>query len=145
MSTIPPHDRFLQEYVRDELRALNAHLPRQRRPLAELLREEHPHVTCNDGGTHLFRKRELEYLAGLCDEEGRQALLLPILIEVGRGPDEAVIPCVAGVSEELLSRVLDMALRADRGRVTIYRPHLALLRRRLKTTTQYVFLQGPDE
>ena len=133
------YDRILQEYLRDELRVLNAHLPREQKPLSDLLREEYPHVVCNDGSTHLFRRKELEYLATLMDSDEQQALLLPMLIEISSEQGEAAIILGEGVGEKLISKILGMPLTRKQTRITIYRPQLALLRKKLKTTTQYIF------
>ena len=133
------YDRILQEYLRDELRVLNAHLPREQKPLSDLLREEYPHVVCNDGSTHLFRRKELEYLATLMDSDEQQALLLPMLIEISSEQGEAAIILGEGVDEKLISKILGMPLTRKQTRITIYRPQLALLRKKLKTTTQYIF------
>jgi hypothetical protein len=130
---------MIQEYLRDELRVLNAHLPRKQKSLAELLREEYPHVACNDGSTHLFKRKELEYLASLIDTDKQEALLLPMLVELGQNQAEAVVICVGEITEEVISKVLAMPIRCEQKRIAIYKPQLALLRKKLKTTTQYVF------
>lgn len=134
-----PYDKMLQEYLRDELRVLNAHLPRHQKSLADLLREEYPYVACNNGSTHLFKRKELEYLASLIGADEQEALLLPMLIELGQNQGEAAVVCSGEVVEEVISKVLDMPIKCKQKRITIYKPQLALLRRRLRTTTQYVF------
>jgi uncharacterized protein (UPF0216 family) len=139
MHDILPYDKMLQEYLRDELRVLNAHLPRNQKSLAELLREEYPHVVCNDGSTHLFKRKELEYLASLIDADMQGALPLPILVELGQNQAEAAVICVGEITEEVISKVLAMPIECKQKRITIYKPQLALLRKKLKTTTQYVF------
>ena len=106
-----PYDRMLQEYLRDELRVLNAHLPLDQKSLADLLREEYPHVVCNNGSTHLFKRKELEYLASLIDANKQEALLLPMLIEMGQSQAEAEVICVGGIVEEVISKVLDMPIK----------------------------------
>ena len=134
-------ERMLQEYLRDELRVINAHLPLKQKPLSDLLHEEYPHVVCNDGSTHLFKRRELEYLASLIDSDEQQTLLLPMLVEPSSEQGEATIILREGegVEEKLISKILDMPVTRKQTRITIYRPQLALLRTKLKTTTQYVF------
>ena len=72
-----PYERMLQEYLRNELRVLNAHLPRSQEPLSDLLCEEYPHVVCNDGSIHVFKRKELGYLASLIGSDEQEALLLP--------------------------------------------------------------------
>lgn len=125
--------------MRDELRVLNAHLPRHQKSLAELLREKYPHVVCHNGSTYLFKRKELDYLASLIGADEREALLLPVIIELGQNEGESAVICSGEIVEEVISKVLDMHIRCKQNRITIYRPQLALLRRKLKTTTQYVF------
>jgi uncharacterized protein (UPF0216 family) len=132
-----PYQRILQEYLKDELRVLNAHLPCTQKPLSELLGEEYPNVACNDGTTHLFKRKELEYLAGMTDAD--EILLLPMLIEVHPGQNEMAIICQGDVEKKIISKILDMPVTIKQNRITIYKPQLALLRKPLKTTTQYLF------
>lgn len=133
------YERMLQECLRGELRMVNAGLPQRQEQLAVLLNERYPHVACNDGSTHFFKKDELEYLAGMLDTDEQRTLLLPMLIEIGPNQDEAAIICEAEVEEKIISMALGMPVRRDKGRIRIYKPQLALLRKKFKTTTVYVF------
>jgi len=139
MSNSLPYERMLQECLKGELRVVNAGLPRRQKRLSDLLREEYPHVLCSDGSTHLFKRRELEYIASLINTEEQEALLLPVLIELGANEAEAAIICQTDVEEKVISKILNMPTTPKQGRITIYKPQLALLRKLLKTTTQYVF------
>ena len=134
-----PYERLLREYLTDELRVLNAHLPRKRKSLSDLLHEEYPHVVCNDGGTHFFKRRELEYLTSLIDRDEQEALLLPILIELSPGQDEVAVLCERAVEGKIISRILNMSITAEEGKVIIYKSQLGEVRKVLKTTTQYLF------
>jgi len=134
-----PYQRMLQECLRGELRVLNAHLPCEQKTLSDLLGEEYPNVVCNDGSTHLFKRKELEYLASMIDTDEQEALLLPILIEVNPGQGEMAIICRGEVEEKVISKILDMPVTPKQGRIMLYKPQLALIRKPLKTTTQYLF------
>ena len=134
-----PYQRMLQECLRGELRVLNAHLPCEQKPLSDLLGEEYPNVVCNDGSTHLFKRKELEYLASMLDADEQEALLLPMLIEVNPGQGEMAIICRGGVEEKVISKILGMPVTPKQKRIMIYKPQLALIRKPLKTTTQYLF------
>ncbi|MFC1897701.1 DUF61 family protein [Chloroflexota bacterium] len=134
-----PYQRILQESLRGELRVLNAHLPCEQKPLSALLGEEYPNVACNDGSTHLFKRKELEYLASMLDTDEQKALLLPMLIEVNSGQGEMAIMCRGDVEEKVISEILDMPVTPKQKNIIIYKPQLALLRKSLKTTTQYLF------
>jgi len=134
-----PYQRMLQECLRGELRVLNAYLPCKQKSLSDLLGEEDPNVVCNDGSTHLFKRKELEYLASMLDSAEQEALLLPMLIEVNPGQGEMAIICQGGVEEKVISKILDTPVTPRQKRIVIYKPQLALIRKPLKTTTQYLF------
>ncbi len=134
-----PYETILQECLRGELGVLNAHLPRQQKSLSDLLCEEYPYVVCNDGSTHLFKRKELRYLASLIDTDEQEALLLPMLIGVSSGQGEMAIICRGEVEEKVISKILDMPVTYEKGTITIYKPQLGVLRKVLKTTTQYLF------
>jgi len=134
-----PYERMLQECVRGELRIVNAGLPKSQERLSNLLNEKYPHVVCHDGSTHFFKKSELEYLASMLDTDEQKALPLPMLIELGANQAEAAIICEGEVEEKVISKALNMPVTCEQRRIRIYKPQLALLRRKLKTTTVYVF------
>ena len=132
------YEKVLQRYLSDELKVVNAHLPRQRKSLCELLDEEYPQVICSGGGVQSFKKKELAYLAGLLNDEECRRLLLPMLIEVLPDQGEATVLSREGIEEKVISHILEMPLvRTERG-IRIYRPQLSAVRQVLKTTTQYV-------
>jgi uncharacterized protein (UPF0216 family) len=138
-----PYKKILQDCLRGELRVVNTGLPQSQKRLSDLLNEKYPYVICNDGSTHFFKKTELEYLAGMIDAEEQKALLLPMLIALGVDQAEATISILSGcegkVEEKIVSKALNMPVTYDEARIRIYKPQLALLRRKLKTTTVYVF------
>jgi uncharacterized protein (UPF0216 family) len=134
-----PYEKILQNCLRGELRIVNSGLPQSQKRLSTLLEEQYPHVICNDGSTHLFKRNELEYLASMLDNEEQKALPLPMLIELGANQAEAAVICAGKVEEKVLSKVLNMQVTCEESRIRIYKPQLALLRRRFKTTTVYVF------
>ena len=134
-----PYEKMLQECLRGELRVVNAGLPQSQKRLSNLLSENYPHVVCNDGSTHFFKKRELECLASMIDTDEQEALQLPMLIELGANQAEAAIICEGNVEEKVISKALSMSVTCEQRRIRIYKPQLALLRRKFKTTTVYVF------
>jgi uncharacterized protein (UPF0216 family) len=121
-----------------ELERLNLHLPKRRISLGEALRAERPCVVTRSGKIHTFDRRELEMLAGLLEGDEVERLMLPILIEInpalGRG--------AARIPGNLEARVAGKILKKREGETIIYRPEIAELRRKLPTTTCYVFLGG---
>ena len=85
MSDELPYERMLQESLKGELKVLNAHLPSEQKALSDLLAEETPVVACSDGSAHLFKRKELDYLAGMLEPDEQKALVLPILAGGGKG------------------------------------------------------------
>lgn len=133
------HEVVLQNCLSAELRLVNAGLPQRQKRLSDLMCEEYPHVLCNDGSTHLFKKSELEYLAEILDTDEQKTLALPLLVELGAHHAEAAVLCQTRAEERVVSGVLDMPVICERGRIRLYRPQLALLRQKLRTTTVYLF------
>ena len=133
------YENTLQNCLRGELRVVNTGLPRSQKRLSDLLEERYPHVICNDGGTHFFKRGELEYLAGLLDTDEQKALSLPMLLELAADQAEAAVICEGRIEEKVTSKALNMPVTCEERRIRIHRPQLALLRKKLKTTTVYVF------
>jgi uncharacterized protein (UPF0216 family) len=134
-----PYEKMLQDCLRGELRIVNTGLPRNQKRLSNLLDEKYPHVVCNDGSTHFFKRSELEYLASMIGTDEQKALPLPMLIELGANQAEAAIICDGKVEEKVISKALNMPVTCEERRIRIYKPQLALLRKQFKTTTVYVF------
>ncbi len=128
--------------MRRELGILSSHLPRERKSLRQLLAEGRPHVICNDGTAHHFKRRELEYLAGILGADEADGLLLPILIELTPSSSEASIALSSGAELKVVRRALGMEPTVRNGRIILYRPQVAALRRALRTSTQYSLAIG---
>ena len=134
-----PYEKMIQECLKGELRLVNAGLPRSQKLLSDLLHQEYPLVMCSDGSAHFFKRSELQYLASMMNSKEQEALPLPMLIELGANQAEAAIICEGGVEGKVISKILNMPMTPEQGRIRIYKPQLALLRKTLKTTTQYIF------
>jgi len=129
-------DRILQF----ELARLNVHLPKQRISLKDALSMASPHIIAGDSSKHTFERKELERLGQIVPPNDWDNLRLPILIAInpklGRGAAE-----ISGELEvRVVSNVLEKEARGEE--VIIYRPEIAVLRARLPTTTQYLFMVG---
>jgi len=133
------YEKVLQDCLRGELRVVNIGLPQSQKLLSNLLIEKYPHVVCNDSSTHFFKKSELEYLASMIDTDEQKSLPLPMLIELGANQAEAAIICEGKIEEKVISKALNMPITCEERRIRIYKPQLALLRRKFKTTTVYIF------
>jgi len=132
-------DRTFEASLKGDLKTLNAHLPRRRKSLSELLEEKCPHIECGDGSTHYFKKKELEYLIEILNNEEKQTLLLPIIIEVGSNKGNLTVKSKTGTEAKIFSKILGMPITCKLNVITIFRPQLTVLRKVLKTTTQYAF------
>jgi len=126
------------------MKVMNAHMPRRRRTLFDLQQETHPHVMCNDGNAHYFRKDELEKLASLLSEDEQRVLLLPIIMEVTSSKGEIIIRTKGGPEEKVFAAILGMPVTCRQQQITLFRPQLTVLRKTLKTTTQYMFTVSRD-
>jgi len=73
-------DRFADTMLRDEIRRLNAHLPKKRQSLSELLAEKSPVVPTVDGGKIMMKKEELEVLAKGLPEDLHGRVKLPLVL-----------------------------------------------------------------
>lgn len=82
-------DRFVDTMLREEMRRLNAHLPKNRRTVKDLLKEDSPSVLTVDGGKIVMKKSELEELAESLPEEVADRVKLPLVLlrrtELGPG------------------------------------------------------------
>lgn len=133
-------DRWLDGAVAEDFRILNTQIPRKKKSLAALLREPHPSVSCHDGNDHYFRKSELEKLASILEEEEREELLLPMLIEVYGDSRELKVRTKTGVEAKVLQSLLLMPVDLREGEIYLSRAQLPVIRRLLKSSTQYLFL-----
>jgi uncharacterized protein len=145
MDDEPVYNALLQEALKDELRLLNAHLPHERKSLYDVLQDEHPHIVCSDGSTHIFKKKELGYLSDILNADEQKALLLPILIKIHAGYSDISVLCSGEAEKKVLSVILDMPLNITADGITIYKQQLGVLRKKLRTTTQYIFTAAASD
>ena len=134
-----PYEGMLSEYLKGEMRVLNAHIPVQQKSLAGLQKEGYPGVLARDGSVYLIKRRELDFLASFLTEEERQQLMLPLLIEVVPGEDYIAVIARSVIEQKVIEHVLGMPVRLERGRIPLVKPQLAVLRQNLRTATQYIF------
>jgi uncharacterized protein len=125
-------DRLLKK----QILILNRHIPKERKSLKELLKEERPHVVGADGVRHRFKTEELKKIAQLIPEGKHRLLKLPIYIEIESSTSGARI--FGKLESQIVCDVL--GLEDGESEIYIYRPDLRILRRELPTTTQYIFL-----
>ena len=129
-----------EDVLNREIARVNLHLPAVRPTLHQLLKEDEPRVRLRDGTESYFKRSELEYIAGLLEEDEVKALRLPIILEIStvyrgyfrvRGRIEVkVIEKVLGTYDEL----------EDKTEGIYPRYLLPRVRKLLPTTTTYAFI-----
>lgn len=130
----------VDQVIKFELGRLSQHLPKQRISLKDALTADKPQVVARDGSIHVFKREELEFLAEIVPESDRDRLKLPIFItlnpKLGRG--------TAQITGEVEVRTVASVIQKEYagGELLVYKPEIAVIRRRLPTTTQYFFKIG---
>ena len=124
--------------IKFELGRLNAHIPEKRVTLRAAISSARPQVSTKGGGVHAFKRDELKLLSEMLPGDDWGKLQLPIFISLEpnlgkgtariRGETEAKVACQIMGKEE------------TGGDLIIYRPEVAAIRRKLPTTTQYIFV-----
>ncbi len=130
-------DRFADTMLRDEMRRLNAHLPRKRLTISELLGLETALVPSVDGGKIVMKTEELLALSKSVPEDLLARVKLPIVFlrrtDLGRG---AFVLLGDRVEEYALFRIVsgsDIALEEFREQpapLIFYKPQVSELLRR---------------
>ncbi len=131
----PEFDRS-DRLLKKQIFSLNRHIPRQRKNLEMLLKEERPHVVGADGNRHRFKRAELKELSNIIPVEDHEKLKLPIYIEIES------MTSGARISGSLETKIVSLILGKEDeiGEMFIYRPEIQILRKKFPTTTQYMFL-----
>ena len=122
--------------VKKQILSLNRHLPRKRKFLDELLKEEKPHVVGADCIRHRFKKDELNIIKKILGESELHLLKLPIYIEMDSNASGSRISC--RLENKIICKILD--IQECNNETYLYRQDIKMLRRELPTTTQYIFL-----
>jgi uncharacterized protein (UPF0216 family) len=122
--------------LKKQIFSLNRHIPRQRKNLGDLLQEERPHVVGADGNRHRFKRAELKELSNIISVKDHEKLKLPIYIEIES------MTSGARISGNLETKIVSLILgkEDETHEMFIYRPEIQILRKKLPTTTQYMFL-----
>jgi uncharacterized protein len=122
--------------VKKQILSLNRHLPRKRKFLDELLKEEKPHVVGADGIRHRFKKVELNLIKEILSESELHLLKLPIYIEMDSNAAGSKIS--GKLENKVICKILDIPECSNE--TYLYRHDMKTLRKELPTTTQYIFL-----
>jgi len=127
-------ERAFDAVLKEEIRKLNTHLPRNRKTLEQLLTEDDPHVEAIDGSLIPFEKKELAELARIVPEKFRKKIHLPFLIlrrmDLGKS-----IYAVSGskIEEFTIKKMLELTtlpfeeFEKDEEVLYLYRPYVSQL------------------
>jgi len=149
---VEDRERFADTVLRDEIRRLNAHLPRKRQSVRELLSMESPSVPTVDGNRIVMKKTEVEEFSCLLPEAMWDRVKLPLVLmrrtELGTGAftllgdsneEYALSIVLNGFGESL-----DEFKRANKGPVVFYKPEISELLRQFHSLTVIGFGVPPD-
>ena len=129
-----------------EIERINDHLPKESRTLKELLEMREPKVLTRAGDELLMDRRELELLADVVPAQHHDKLRLPIvilrMIEMGEG---VYMICGGDLEAQVIAKILGPnAVHLHDGRAFLYKPYIAILRSKLRTTTAIGFVSGME-
>ena len=141
--------KFDDKILVKAVKALNVHLPAERKTRLALLKEAKPPVQGRDGSTHRIKRGELEEIARFVPEEAHRRLKLPIYIELTPDYGRGIAKVHGKLDCELVRRILEAGKEGNEERegegggkgdeIFIYRDDIRKLRRKLPTTTEYAF------
>jgi uncharacterized protein (UPF0216 family) len=132
--------RFDDKVFVKAVKALNRHLPAERKTLVALLGEDKPAVQGRDGTTHRIKRDELDELARLIPEEKQGQLRLPIYIELTPDYGRGIATVHGKLDCEIVRLMLGKEKESEKAdEIYIYRDDVRQLRRALPTATEYAF------
>jgi len=144
--------RFDDRIFAKTVKALNKHLPAERKTLFELLNEDKPFVQGRDQSIHRIKREELEEIARLLPKEEYKNLRLPIYIELTPDYGRGVARIHGTLDCEIVRRILGKGTEGSKEQhgedsekvdeVFIYRDDVRRLRHKLPTTTEYAFFSS---
>jgi len=127
-------ERAFDAVLKEEIRRLNTHLPRNRKTLEQLLAEDNPNVEAMDGSQILFKKEELAKLAKIVPRKFQKKIHLPFLIlrrmDLGKS-----VYAVSGskIEEFTIKKMLELTTLPfeeydkDKEILYLYRPYVSQL------------------
>jgi len=124
--------------LKDEMRRLNMHLPKNRQTVKEFLGEENPSAPCVDGSRIVMRRDELESLARSLPEGLLDRVKLPLVVlrrmDLGPGAFTLLGDPVEDFALSLLAGTVQSGLeefrRNQKSPTVFYKPQISELLRR---------------
>lgn len=132
-----PNDRVADSVLRQELRHLNSHLPKERRTLIDLLEETQPTVTSVSGHSIRMKKEELFEMSNMLPEEISRRVRLPIVLLRRRDLGTGAFTVLGDRYEEYATLLLAGSVKSsfedfkrETQNITIYKPQVSELLRK---------------
>jgi len=131
-------DRFSDALLRDDMRKLNSHLPKNRRTLKELLNDPSPRVPAASGDLIKMKKPELEELSRSLPAEANTRVKLPIVLLRRRDLGPGAFTVMGDRYEEYAMLLLTESFKGSFEQfseqksdvIVLFKPQISLLMRR---------------
>lgn len=129
---------LMDRAIADLVSAVNKHLARNSRMLADMLKENEPMIKARDGNEYLIEKKELEFIAEYLDEEEIKTFPIPVILEMCDVKGKTLIYVRNKKHAEFLKRAFGFDRFVDD--VLVLELHeIHPVRRKLKTASQIMF------
>ncbi len=137
-SDMEQRDRFSDALLRDDMRKLNSHLPKNRRTLKELLNDPTPRVPAASGDLIKMKKPELEELSRSLPAEANTRVKLPIVLLRRRDLGSGAFTVMGDRYEEYAMLLLTESFKGSFEQfseqksdvIVLFKPQISLLMRR---------------
>ncbi len=137
-SDMEQRDRFSDALLRDDMRKLNSHLPKNRRTLKELLNDPTPRVPAASGDLIKMKKPELEELSRSLPAEANTRVKLPIVLLRRRDLGPGAFTVMGDRYEEYAMLLLTESFKGSFEQfseqksdvIVLFKPQISLLMRR---------------
>jgi uncharacterized protein (UPF0216 family) len=120
------------------MEAVNAHLPKKSRTLAEMLKEKYPTIVARDGNEYLIERKELEFIAQYVDEEEWENFKIPIILEMCNVGNTRLIYVKDKLHAEFIKRAFGYDRIVD-GDLVLHMHEIIPIRRKLRTASQIAY------
>ncbi|PTD93656.1 hypothetical protein C9439_06290 [archaeon SCG-AAA382B04] len=122
-----------------QIQNLNKHLPKKKKTLKELLKEEKPSLKTKDNEKILLEKKELKKISEKLPNHFHNKLKIPIYIEAGKKFGKGSYRIKGKAEARLIRRLLDKEKDISKKEIFLNRIEVRKIRNQLRTTTKYMF------
>ena len=118
------------------IEALNKHLPRRSKFLADLLSEEEPTIVARDGNEYYIEKKELEFIAKYV--ESPEKFPIPVILEMCNVHGSTLVYVRNKMHIEFIKKAFGYN-RISENALVLYPHEMGKIRRKLRTASQVMF------